>query len=60
MVFFAKQVLIDTIDSELRFFYNKPTLMGNAEKQLVENMVPFVNQGILRQKIYIIPDEAEY
>ena len=37
-----------------------PTLLGNAEKQLIENMVPFVNQGILKQKIYIIPDEKGF
>ena len=31
--------------------------MGNKERELVDNMIPWVDQGVLRQKFYIIPEE---
>jgi len=57
ILFYCKQLLVDSIESDLRYFYKKPTIMGNKQRELIENMIPFVNNGILRQRFYIIPDE---
>jgi hypothetical protein len=48
VIFYCKKILVDSIDSELKFFYKKPTLMGNKERELVDNMIPWVDQGVLR------------
>mmetsp|Transcript_21721 Transcript_21721/g.33490 ORF Transcript_21721/g.33490 Transcript_21721/m.33490 type:complete len:145 (+) Transcript_21721:9425-9859(+) len=53
-------MVIDSIDSDLRFFYKQPTLLGDKEKEKVENMVPFVSLPLIKQKIYILPDEGEF
>lgn len=60
VIFYCKKLLIDSIDSELSFYHKKPKILGNKEKEQVQNMLPFVNQGVLKQKIYIIPEEFGY
>lgn len=50
---------MDSIDSELEYFYKKPSLIDKKEDPN-RYLVPFVNQGLVRQKIYILPEEEGY
>jgi hypothetical protein len=34
-------------------------LIVNKDQQVIQNMIPFVNIGVLRQKIYIIPEDKD-
>ena len=47
---------MDSIDSDLEYFYKKPSLIDKKEDPN-HYRVPFVNQGMVRQKIYILPEE---
>ena len=57
MLFYCKKLLVDAIDSELNFFYRRP-VKDKAEN--LQFMVPYVNLGLQKQKLYIIPDGPAY
>jgi hypothetical protein len=52
VIFYCKQLLIDTIDSEINYYYRRP----KDEADVLRTMIPFVNLGLQRQKLYVIPD----
>lgn len=60
IIFYCKKLLIDSIDSDLEYYYKKPAILGNNEGEKMKNTIPFVSQSILRQKIYILPEGPEF
>ena len=54
VIFHCKKLLVDAIDSELSFYYQRP-----KDNKLLPHMIPFVNLGIQRQKLYVIPEKLE-
>lgn len=46
---------MDTIDSPIKYYYEKP----KHDSDLLGCMIPFVNLGLYRQKLYIIPDRPD-
>ena len=60
MVFYSKKLLIDSIDSDLKFFYKLPTILGNNEAKNNKNMIPSVDIPSLKNRVFIIPDKEEY
>lgn len=59
VIFYCKKILVDSIDSDLEYYYKKPSLITKKEDPN-RFMVPFVNQGLVRQKIFILPEEEGY
>lgn len=43
----------------MEYYYKKPSLIDKKE-DINRFLVPYVNQGIVRQKIYVLPEEEGY
>lgn len=59
VVFYCKKLLVDSIDSTVRYFYQRPSMFGNKIEEVLAASIPYVNLGMARQKVYILPDRAE-
>jgi hypothetical protein len=58
VILYCKKILIDSIDSEIGYYYKKP--LKNQTQFNLQNMIPYVNLGLQKQKLYILPDGASY
>ena len=47
IIFYCKKMMIDSIDSELIYYYKRPDAFSSA-KDMMRNMIPFVNLGAQR------------
>jgi hypothetical protein len=56
VIFFCRKLLIDAIDSLVNFYYQKPSMFGNKEKEMTAAAIPFINLGLMKQRVYILPD----
>lgn len=59
VVFYCKKALIDSLESEIEFFYRAPASLARraSRAEIVQLMIPCIEQPDIMQKIYVIPEQ---